>query len=83
MLDFKKSKTFAIIIERWTGKDMEQYFKDRNKEFIARLKKETKKKIVMTRKDKITTLAAMAIISAIVIAFVWAITWTTYIIFHS
>jgi hypothetical protein len=43
MLDFKKSKTFAIIIERWTGKDMEQYFKDRNKEFIARLKKETKK----------------------------------------
>jgi len=37
----------------------------------------------MTRKDKITTLAAMAIISAIVIAFVWAITWITYIIFHS
>lgn len=41
--DFTKSKTFQIIKERWTGKDMEQYFIDRNKEFITRLTNETKK----------------------------------------
>jgi hypothetical protein len=42
LTDFKDSKTFVIIKERWSGKDMEQYFINRNNEFIARLKKETK-----------------------------------------
>jgi hypothetical protein len=42
-MDFKKSKTYTILAKRWTGKDMEQYFIDRNRKFIARLIKETKK----------------------------------------
>jgi hypothetical protein len=34
-------------------------------------------------KDKIITLAASAFIASIAIAFVWAMVWTAYIIFHS
>jgi len=34
----------AKIKERWAGKgDMEEYFKNRNKEFLGELKKEVKK----------------------------------------
>lgn len=41
-MDFKKSKTYKILAKRWNGKDMEKYFIDHNRKFIARLIKETK-----------------------------------------
>jgi hypothetical protein len=42
---FEDTKAFKIIKERWGGqKDMEQYFIDKNKEFIEKLKDETKTK---------------------------------------
>jgi hypothetical protein len=36
----------------------------------------------MSTKDKIITLGVAGLISAIAITFVWAMAWTTYIIFH-
>lgn len=43
MKNFKDTLVFKILMERWKGKDMEAYFIEKNKEFIERLKKETKK----------------------------------------
>jgi hypothetical protein len=42
--EFKNTKVFQILKDRWAGQDMEQYFIDKNKAFINRLKKELKKK---------------------------------------
>ena len=44
MKDFKDTKVFQVIKERWAGKDMEAYFIQKNKEFIERLKNEVKNK---------------------------------------
>ncbi len=42
---FENTKAFKIIKERWGGqKDMEQYFIDKNKAFIEKLKADTKTK---------------------------------------
>lgn len=43
MKQFKDSKVFQFLKERWAGKDMETYFIQKNKEFIERLKNEVKK----------------------------------------
>lgn len=43
MIKFTQSKTFQILKDRWSNKDMEQYFIDKNKEFIKKLKKQIKK----------------------------------------
>lgn len=40
MVKFTESKTFQILKDRWTGKDMEKYFVDKNKAFHTRLKNE-------------------------------------------
>ena len=37
----------------------------------------------MKLKEKILTLTVSAFITSIAIAFVWAMAWTAYIIFHS
>ena len=42
--EFKDTKVATILKERWAGKDMETYFIEKNKEFIARLKIEVNKK---------------------------------------
>ena len=39
MTEFKNTKVFQIIKERWAGKDMEAYFIEKNKKFIEKLKK--------------------------------------------
>ena len=44
MVKFTESKTFQILKDRWTGKDMEKYFVDKNKAFHKKLKKEITKK---------------------------------------
>ena len=44
MKQFKDTKVAKILKERWGGKDMETYFIERNKEFIAKLKTEVKNK---------------------------------------
>lgn len=42
-MDFKDSKVFKVISERWGGgKDMEQYFVDCSKEALNKLKNEIK-----------------------------------------
>jgi len=42
---FEDTKAFKIIKESWGGqKDMEQYFIDKNKAFIEKLKADTKTK---------------------------------------
>ena len=43
MKNFKDTQVFQIISKRWKNQDMEQYFIDKNKAFIDRLKKEVKK----------------------------------------
>ena len=43
MKPFNETKVFQILKERWSGKDMETYFIEKNKEFIQKLKKELKK----------------------------------------
>lgn len=41
-MNFKDSKVFKIISERWGGdKDMEQYFIDHSKEALDKLKNKT------------------------------------------
>jgi hypothetical protein len=40
---FEETLTYQIIKKRWSGQDMEQYFIDKNKEFIDKLKKDLKK----------------------------------------
>jgi hypothetical protein len=42
MKKFTESKTFKILSERWKNKDMEQYFIDKNRAFIKKLKKQIK-----------------------------------------
>ena len=43
MKEFKDTLAFKIMSERWGGgKDMEQYFIDRNKEMLDKLKTEVK-----------------------------------------
>ena len=44
MIRFKDTKVWQILKERWTGKDMETYFIQKNKEFIERLKNEREMK---------------------------------------
>jgi hypothetical protein len=40
---FEETLTYQILKKRWSGKDMEQYFVDKNKAFIDKLKKDLKK----------------------------------------
>lgn len=40
MKKFKDTLVAKIITERWKGKDMEIYFKEKNKAFLEKLKKE-------------------------------------------
>ena len=42
MKKFTESKTFKILSERWKNKDVEQYFIDKNRTFIKKLKKQVK-----------------------------------------
>jgi hypothetical protein len=41
-MDFKNSKVFQIIKERWSGKDMDQYLKTRSKEHLVELQNQIK-----------------------------------------
>jgi hypothetical protein len=43
MKQFKDSKVFQILKERWSGKDMEVYFEDKGKEYLEKLRRELKK----------------------------------------
>jgi hypothetical protein len=43
MKKFKDTQVFKHIKKNWKGKDMEKYFIEKNKQFIERLKQETKK----------------------------------------
>lgn len=40
MVKFENTKTGKSILDRWRGKDMETYFREKNKAFIEKLKKE-------------------------------------------
>lgn len=40
MKPFNQSKVFEILKERWRGKDMEAYFKDKGERFAEKLKKD-------------------------------------------
>lgn len=44
MKPFKDSIVFKIIKERWTGQDMEEYFKKKSDEFYMKLLKEVSEK---------------------------------------
>jgi hypothetical protein len=41
-MDFKNSKVFQIIKERWSGKDMDQYLKTRSEEHLVELQNQIK-----------------------------------------
>ena len=41
-MDFKNSKVFQIIKERWSEKDMDQYLKTRSKEHLVELQNQIK-----------------------------------------
>ena len=41
-MDFKNSKVFQIIKERWSEKDMGQYLKTRSKEHLVELQNQIK-----------------------------------------
>lgn len=40
MQKFEDTKAGKLIFDRWRGKDMETYFREKNKAFIEKLKKE-------------------------------------------
>jgi hypothetical protein len=41
-MDFKNSKVFQIIKERWSGKDMDQELKTRSEEYLVILQDQIK-----------------------------------------
>jgi hypothetical protein len=44
MKKFTETKVFEILKERWAGKDMEKYFKEKSETHLEKLKKEIKNK---------------------------------------
>jgi hypothetical protein len=42
MEKFENTLVFKILKERWSGKDMETYFEEKNKEFHKKLKRDLK-----------------------------------------
>lgn len=41
-IPFEESLVYKILKERWSGRDMEQYFVDKSNEHLEKLKKEIK-----------------------------------------
>ena len=40
MKNFKDTLTAKLIRERWSGKDMEEYFENKSKNYLKKLKKD-------------------------------------------